>query len=113
MWRLLIRWRVTDVTNASLSSTCALIMKSVSAPTKSNYYRLRYTLLACHFKINKTPQLWDSTNRLPDSFYLYLDFHFFHDKAKRTQQGNLLGQHWAFCLPTSLAGGQENHLRSK
>ena len=27
---------------------------------------------------------------LPYSTYLYLDFHLFHDKAKRTQQGNLL-----------------------
>ena len=28
---------------------------------------------------------------LPYSTYLYLDFHLFHDEAKRTQQGNLLG----------------------
>ena len=30
---------------------------------------------------------WNSW--LPYSTYLYLDFHLFHDKAKRTQQGNL------------------------
>ena len=27
---------------------------------------------------------------LPNSTYLHLDFHLFHDKAERTQQGNLL-----------------------
>ena len=27
---------------------------------------------------------------LPDSTHLFLDFHLFHDKAKRTHQGNLL-----------------------
>ena len=32
---------------------------------------------------------WDSW--LPYSTYLYLDFHLFHDKAKRTQQGDMLG----------------------
>ena len=32
---------------------------------------------------------------LPYSTYLYLDFHLlFHDKTKRTQQGNLLGTSW-------------------
>ena len=30
------------------------------------------------------------TSWLSNSTYLYLDFHLFHDKAKRTQQGNLL-----------------------
>ena len=29
---------------------------------------------------------------LPYSTYLYLDFHLFHDQAKRTQQVNLLGK---------------------
>ena len=29
-------------------------------------------------------------SRLPYSTYLYLDFHLFHEKAKRTQQGDLL-----------------------
>ena len=36
---------------------------------------------------------------LPYSTYLYLDFHFFHDKAKRTQQRNLL--FWCTFLSTS------------
>ena len=32
---------------------------------------------------------------LPYSTYMYLDFHLlFHDKTKRTQQGNLLGTSW-------------------
>ena len=30
---------------------------------------------------------------MPYSSFLYLDFHLFHDKAKRTQQGDLLGKH--------------------
>ena len=36
-----------------------------------------------------------NTSWLPYSTYMYLDFHLlFHDKAKRTQQGNLLGTSW-------------------
>ena len=39
----------------------------------------------------KKLQGWPTTSWLPYSTYLYLDFHLFHDKAKRTQQGDLLG----------------------
>ena len=47
--------------------------------------------------------LWSDLSWLPYSTYLYLDFHLcvclcvsfvFHDKAKRTQQGNLLVRPW-------------------
>ena len=34
-----------------------------------------------------------STRWLPYSTYLYLDFHLFHDKAKRTQQGKRTAHH--------------------
>ena len=37
---------------------------------------------------------WVMSSWLPYSTYLYLDFHLFHDKGKRTQQGNLLGHVW-------------------
>ena len=47
--------------------------------------------------LNTHPLVTMYTSWLPYSTYLYLDFHLlFHDKAKRTQQGNLL---WEF-IPT-------------
>ena len=42
--------------------------------------------------LNTHPLVTMYTSWLPYSTYLYLDFHLlFYDKAKRTQQGNLLG----------------------
>ena len=47
--------------------------------------------------LNTHPLVTMYTSWLPYSTYLYLDFHLlFYDKAKRTQQGNLL---WEF-IPT-------------
>ena len=62
------------------------------AGTKSN--RTRGDLLTSkskksHMALNC--YIWVHVSWLPYSTYLYLDFHLFHDKAKRTQQGNLLG----------------------
>ena len=37
---------------------------------------------------------YDEPSWLPSSTYIYLDFQLFHDKAKRTQLGNLL--HWTW-----------------
>ena len=45
-------------------------------------------------------------SRLPYSTYLHLDFHLFHDKAKRTQQGNLLSG-WSMCVFFSYIGQRD------
>ena len=47
-------------------------------------------------KLKQIRSIMLHTSWLPYSTYLYLDFHVFHDKAKRTQQGNLLAPYVIF-----------------